>query len=126
MAEEDSVLSAIVETVDIEEDVCCFQLELKLKKKTKQQVLKKSKTFSIDLSAAADPKEKKRPPFENITPPPNPSSSTPPPPPPPPPKSSDSNFEEYRKFIGESPQQQEAETTPIPLSIPPILLAKTR
>ena len=33
MAEKDSVLYAAVETVDIEEDVCSFQLELKFKKR---------------------------------------------------------------------------------------------
>ena len=130
MAEGETVLSAGVETVDIEEDVVSFTLELKLTKKTKQQLLKKSNVFSLDLGAAAEPKEEKKLPFENITPPHNP-SNTPPPPPPPPPlapqvKSSDSNFEEYRKLIGESSQQQQEATTSIPFTVTPIILAKAR
>ncbi len=126
MAEAETVLSAGVETVDIEEDVVSFTLELKLRKKTKQQLLKKSNVFSLDLGAAAEPKEEKKLPFENITPPHNPSNTPPPPPPAPQVKSSDSNFEEYRKLIGESSQQQQEETTSIPFTVTPIVLAKAR
>ncbi len=55
MAEGNTVLSVAVETVDIEEDVCSFSLEVKLTKKTKQQLLKMSNIFNLDLSAAAEP-----------------------------------------------------------------------
>ena len=69
----DKLLAA--ETVEVQEEVCTYQLEFTLVKKTKQEVLKKSFFFSIDLSIA-NTKEAKKATFENITPPPPPAPST--------------------------------------------------
>ncbi len=127
MSEEDGVLSVAVETVEIEEDICVFQLEVKLKKKTKQPVIKQSNSFSLDLSAGGEPKEQKRPLIENITPPPQaPIPSTSGISLPTPPKGADANFQEYQKLIGESPQPRGAEAASLPLSIPPIVFSRTR
>ncbi len=114
---DDKLLAA--ETVEVQEEVCSYQLEITLVKK--QEVLKKSNLFNPDLSAA-NAKDTKKTTFEKITPPASSSSTSVPFA-----KNSDTNYEEFNNLLeeGSQPPQQEA-ATPHNINISPLILARTR